>query len=103
MGPNNSLEITYDEWRSFFLSNPVVLESVTNDPHEMLRYWRAATVSHWLCCLHDKLFFIVRSISIWVIHRMLHLKMKKLKINNGGKICWPVVVPVLYLVQQRHR
>lgn len=44
MGQDNSLEITYDEWRSFFLINPVILESVTNDPHEMLRYWRTASV-----------------------------------------------------------
>jgi hypothetical protein len=45
MDQDNSLQISFDEWRSFFMSNPVMLESVTNDPHEMLRYWRSATVS----------------------------------------------------------
>lgn len=46
MGQDNSLEISYDEWRSFFMMNPAVLESITGDPHEMLRYWRGATVSN---------------------------------------------------------
>lgn len=45
MGQDNSLEISYDDWRSFFLVNPAILESITGDPHEMLRYWRGATVS----------------------------------------------------------
>lgn len=44
MGQEKSLEITYDDWRSFFLINPIILESITNDPHEMLRYWRTASV-----------------------------------------------------------
>jgi len=48
MNQDNSLEISYDEWRSFFLSNPAILESVTADPHEMLRYWRGATVCYYL-------------------------------------------------------
>jgi hypothetical protein len=48
MGQDNSLEISYDEWRSFFLVNPAILESVTGDPNEMLRYWRGATVGHRL-------------------------------------------------------
>ncbi|CAF1642685.1 unnamed protein product, partial [Adineta ricciae] len=43
MKQDNSLEITYDEWRSFFMVNPAILESVTGDPNEMLRYWRRAT------------------------------------------------------------
>ncbi|CAF0941266.1 unnamed protein product [Rotaria sordida] len=42
MDQKNSLEISYDEWRSFFMVNPAILESVTGDPHEMLRYWRGA-------------------------------------------------------------
>lgn len=45
MGHDNSLEISYDEWRSFFMVNPGILESITGDPNEMLRYWRGATVS----------------------------------------------------------
>ena len=45
MGHDNSLEISYDEWRSFFMINPAILETITGDPHEMLRYWRGATVS----------------------------------------------------------
>ena len=44
MDQNNTLEISFDEWRSFFLVHPALLESVTGDPHEMLRYWRGATV-----------------------------------------------------------
>jgi hypothetical protein len=56
MDQDNSLEISFDEWRSFFLFNPAILESVTGDPNEMLRYWRGATVSH---SLHSKnLFFL---------------------------------------------
>ncbi|CAF0877977.1 unnamed protein product [Adineta steineri] len=43
MDRSNSLEISYDEWRSFFMVNPAILETVTGDPHEMLRYWRGAT------------------------------------------------------------
>jgi solute carrier family 25 phosphate transporter 23/24/25/41 len=43
MDQDNSLEISFDEWRSFFLFNPAILESVTGDPNEMLRYWRGAT------------------------------------------------------------
>jgi len=43
MDRDNSLEISYDEWRSFFLANPVILDTVTDDPHEMLRYWRGTT------------------------------------------------------------
>ena len=46
MDQDHSLEISFDEWRSFFMYNPVVLESVINDPHEMLRYWRSASVGH---------------------------------------------------------
>jgi hypothetical protein len=42
MDQDNSLQISFDEWRSFFMINPVILESVTNDPHEMLKYWRNA-------------------------------------------------------------
>jgi hypothetical protein len=45
MDQDNSLQISFDEWRSFFMVNPVILESVTNDPREMLRYWRSASVS----------------------------------------------------------
>lgn len=48
MDQSNSLEISYDEWRSFFLVNPAILESVTGDPHEMLRYWRGATVCFFI-------------------------------------------------------
>lgn len=48
MGQNNSLDISYDDWRSFFMFNPAILESVTGDPNEMLRYWRGATVCHKL-------------------------------------------------------
>ena len=46
MDQDNSLQISFDEWRSFFMVNPAILESVTDDPHEMLRYWRRATVSY---------------------------------------------------------
>ncbi|CAF1356183.1 unnamed protein product [Adineta ricciae] len=42
MDQDNSLQISFDEWRSFFMSNPVILETVANDPHEMLQYWRSA-------------------------------------------------------------
>jgi len=65
MGQNNSLEISYDDWRSFFLVNPATLESVTGDPNEMLRYWRGATVYYFH--LIEKLslfFFVFFSISI---------------------------------------
>jgi len=44
MNQDKSLEISYDEWRSFYMSNPAILESVTGDPNEMLRYWRGTTV-----------------------------------------------------------
>ncbi|CAF3798131.1 unnamed protein product [Adineta steineri] len=43
MDQDNSLQISFDEWRSFFMTNPAILESVTNDPREMLRYWRSAS------------------------------------------------------------
>ncbi|CAF1296568.1 unnamed protein product [Rotaria magnacalcarata] len=43
MDQNNSLEISYDEWRSFFMFHPAILETITGDPNEMLRYWRGAT------------------------------------------------------------
>lgn len=43
MDQDHSLQISFDEWRSFFMYNPVVLEAVTNDPLEMLRYWRHAS------------------------------------------------------------
>jgi hypothetical protein len=56
MDQDNSLHISFDEWRSFFMSNPLVLESVTNDPHEMLRYWRNATVSDRIFCKKKKIF-----------------------------------------------
>lgn len=49
MKQDNSLEISYDEWRSFFMVNPAILESVTGDPNEMLRYWRRATVNKTFC------------------------------------------------------
>jgi hypothetical protein len=39
MDQDDSLEISYDEWRSFFMSNPAALVSVTDDPQAMLRYW----------------------------------------------------------------
>ena len=45
MDQDNSLQISFDEWRSFFMTNPAILESVTNDPHKMLQYWRSAPVS----------------------------------------------------------
>jgi solute carrier family 25 phosphate transporter 23/24/25/41 len=45
MDQDHSLQISFDEWRSFFMVNPVILESITNDPREMLRYWRSASVS----------------------------------------------------------
>jgi hypothetical protein len=48
MDQTDSLEISYDEWRSFFMINPAILESVTGDPNEMLRYWRGATVCYIL-------------------------------------------------------
>jgi hypothetical protein len=63
MGQNNSLEISYDEWRSFFLVNPANLESVTGDPNEMLRYWRGATVYYFHLIEKFFLFFFF-SISI---------------------------------------
>ena len=44
MDQNNSLEITFDEWRSFFINNPTMLDRITADPREMLRYWRNAPV-----------------------------------------------------------
>lgn len=44
MDQDRSLQISFDEWRSFFMANPIVLESVTTNPHEMLRYWRSAPV-----------------------------------------------------------
>ncbi|UJR23030.1 hypothetical protein I4U23_026056 [Adineta vaga] len=43
MDQDNSLQISFDEWRSFFMTNPVILETITNDPHEMLQYWRGAS------------------------------------------------------------
>ncbi|CAF2036588.1 unnamed protein product [Rotaria magnacalcarata] len=43
MDQDNSLQISFDEWRSFFMANPAMLDSVTNDPHEMLHYWRSAS------------------------------------------------------------
>jgi solute carrier family 25 phosphate transporter 23/24/25/41 len=46
MDQDNSLQISFDEWRSFFMVNPAILESVINDPHEMLRYWRSALVDY---------------------------------------------------------
>jgi hypothetical protein len=48
MDQDNSLEVSYDEWRSFFMVYPAILESVTGDPNEMLRYWRGATVFYFL-------------------------------------------------------
>ncbi|CAF4109534.1 unnamed protein product [Rotaria sp. Silwood2] len=39
MDQDHSLQISFDEWRSFFMANPAILESVTNDPRVMLRYW----------------------------------------------------------------
>ncbi len=48
MDQGNSLEVSYDEWRSFFMLHPEILESVTGDPNEMLRYWRGATVFYFL-------------------------------------------------------
>jgi len=62
MDQDNSLEISFDEWRSFFLVNPAILESVTGDPHEMLRYWRGATVRYSF--YSKNLFFSF--ISIWI-------------------------------------
>lgn len=44
MDKDHSLEISFDEWHSFFMSNPVILDSVTADPRAMLRYWRSAPV-----------------------------------------------------------
>ena len=44
MDQDGSLEISYDEWRSFFLNNPLVLDRVTTDPREMLRYWKNNSV-----------------------------------------------------------
>ena len=46
MDQDHTLQISFDEWRSFFMANPVVLESVTRDPREMLRYWRSASVRY---------------------------------------------------------
>ncbi|CAF2454935.1 unnamed protein product [Rotaria sp. Silwood2] len=43
MDQDHSLQISFDEWRSFFMANPAILESVTNDPRVMLRYWRSAS------------------------------------------------------------
>ncbi|UJR25868.1 hypothetical protein I4U23_007218 [Adineta vaga] len=43
MNQDKSSEISYDEWRSFFMINPMMLETITGDPNEMLRYWRGAT------------------------------------------------------------
>ncbi|CAF1597020.1 unnamed protein product, partial [Didymodactylos carnosus] len=40
MDQDGSLEITYDEWRNFFLLNPAIGEQ---NPSEMLQYWRAAS------------------------------------------------------------
>ncbi|CAF0849929.1 unnamed protein product, partial [Rotaria sordida] len=42
MDQDHSLQISFDEWRSFFLTNPAALESITSDPRAMLRYWRSA-------------------------------------------------------------
>ncbi|CAF4545989.1 unnamed protein product, partial [Rotaria sp. Silwood1] len=42
MDQDHSLQISFDEWRSFFMVNPAILESITNDPRAMLRYWRSA-------------------------------------------------------------
>jgi len=58
MDQDHSLQISFDEWRSFFMSNPVILESVTNDPREMLRYWRSATVSYSNFVLEKKYYSI---------------------------------------------
>lgn len=44
MDKDHSLQISFEEWRTFFLSNPAMLDSVTHDPHAMLRYWRSASV-----------------------------------------------------------
>ncbi|CAF5042157.1 unnamed protein product, partial [Rotaria sp. Silwood1] len=43
MDQDHSLQISFDEWRSFFMVNPALLESITNDPRAMLRYWRSAS------------------------------------------------------------
>jgi hypothetical protein len=58
MDQDNSLQISFDEWRSFFMANPAILESVTNDPHEMLRYWRSAVVSYFILSYQLLFFFI---------------------------------------------
>jgi len=60
MDQDHSLQISFDEWRSFFMSNPVILESVTNDPREMLRYWRSATVSYSNFVLEKKILFNIQ-------------------------------------------
>ena len=54
MDQDHSLEISFDEWRSFFLLNPAILDSITNDPHAMLKYWRSAPVRH---LIHHSFFF----------------------------------------------
>ena len=77
MDQDNSLQISFDEWRSFFMSNPVILETITNDPHEMLQYWRSAPVknSNRLPHIDFDLFLYPISIWTWVIHRTVHQPM----------------------------
>ena len=86
MDRDNSLEITYDEWRSFFMTKSPILETVTDDPHEMLRYWRGATV----CLFEEKAYsiFIFVLLSTWILVNlyMLLQRMKKQRIHNGGDI-----------------
>ncbi len=60
MDQDNSLQISFDEWRSFFMVNPVILESVTNDPQAMLRYWRSASVGHSIFSKGQKILFVIR-------------------------------------------
>lgn len=62
MDQNNSLEISFDEWRSFFINNPTMLASITSDPQEMLEYWRNVPVRNFVLKLR-------KIISTILVHR----------------------------------
>ena len=53
MDKDRSLQINFEEWRTFFLSNPAMLDSVTHDPQAMLQYWRGASVRHRMAFVHS--------------------------------------------------
>lgn len=90
MDKDRSLEISFDEWRSFFINDPTMIDAIINDPSEMLRYWRDAIVCFLRCFFFKGKFnfeWIFSFHSTSILEKRLTAQGRRLRIKTsyGGR------------------